>query len=1108
MNELLADESTYAWIRTARKALDLTQEALADLVQCSVDMISKIEQGQKTPSPNLERRLRQHLSSAHSTPTTQAQNQPFGLWLTARRNTLDLSREMLADIVGCAPDTLRKIEKGTLRPSANLISLLAAPLLVPEVNKLRFSGWARGVRTGSEGPPPALLVGTVQKQSNLPIVATSFVGRDVERMALIALLRRRDVRLVTLTGPGGVGKTRVAQEIGADLQPEFEDNVWFVDLAPTRTRDQLIQTLIENLQIKEVVGEKQLDTLRQALRTRQVLLLLDNFEQLVGAESVVADLLGAAPRLKVLVTSRTALHIRGEHEFPIEPLNVNGIYPDGIWFVQMPQPLDVTSVLVYLHRTLYVPESTGQDKTTNLVQYLHERRLLLVFEQPTTNDTLDPPVRVQDLFRTLQRDAPGLHILVTDHRSLWSPGSDTPLTEEETDLIAVADTPAVALFFQRAQAVRLSMVLSRRTILAAAAICGRLDGLPLAIELAASRSKHFAPAVLLGRLEQRLKTLTDGAVDLPDRQRTLRALLDWSYDLLNSHQQRLFVRCAVFVGGWSVAAAEAVCAKTRNEQNAVLIDLLQLSSQNLIIMNTTDDTTPRFTMLETIREYAQERLIVRGNADIMEEHHTRYFCEMAQQWAPQVYEAAQLTLKLVSQDYPNLQKAMQSADTRGAWEIAAQLAVALLGFWEVRGYWTEGRYWLERLQPHSHMLTTKLQADVLEAAGVLTFHQGELPHAQSLFEASLALYRKAEDALHIAAVNNRLSVIARRGGHSIEAQTLLNESMDLYTQLQDQHGRAETLYLLGTVARTEEHLQQARTLYEQSLELFRSLNHAEGVARLLFSAGTMVRQMEGPTQSLPLLEESLTHYQDINHKDGIAKALTELGEAYRSLEQYDQALKFYSESTAIRKKLGARWGQALYLLNRGILAADQEQFAAAIEFYQDSLTLFREGGQSLFALHALLSLGHTTLLQGNLAAARTFFQDSRTMAKPGSSEMAWAEWGLGRIMYQEGARQEARRLYRASLRIYHNLDADTDIARVMVTWLEMLIEEDWAKAAQLYGPLHQFISRLGYRYDPADRRRWQQITTQWAAANIETARVTTLDWTHTIAEVLNEDEVR
>ena len=1102
MNELLAAEPTYTWVRIGRKALDLTQEALAELVECSVEMISKIEQGRKTPSFDLEQRLRQHLGTVSATPTTP--DQPFSKWISVRRRALDLSQATLADIVGCAPDTLKKIERGVLQPSVSLLESLAEPLLVPEVNKLAFVRWARGVQSGAAGPPPPLLVQPVQVQSNLPTLATTFVGRATERTAVFDLLRRSDVRLVTLTGPGGVGKTRLAQEIGADLQPEFADNVWFVDLAPVRTTDQLVQMLAQTLQIKEISGESLLTTIKRAIRQRHLLLLLDNFEQLVGSAPIVADLLTAAARLKLLITSRAPLHIRAEHEFPLAPLSLDGIYPDGVWFVRMPQPMDVPSVLTHIHRTLAVPEAIGQDSTANLLQYLQARHLLLVFEQPTVNGLATPVPAVQALIQRLQQAAPGLHILVTDHRSLWSSRADTLLTADEVAIQAVADSPAVALFLQRAQAIRSTLTPTHRhTILAAAAICSRLEGLPLAIELAASRSKHFSPAVLLGRLEQRLNVLTDGARDLPARHRTLRALLDWSYDLLDAPLQRLFVHCAVFDGGWTLPAAEAICAKTRTEQREVFDGLLQLANQSLITMNTSDGEDPRFTMLETIRGYAQERLAVRGSADLLQQQHTRYFCEMAERLAPQVYGAAQLTtFHVLAQEYNNLQKALQSTDAMGAWEIVSRLAVALLEFWDVRGYWTEGRYWLKRLQPHIHTLPIRLQATVLEASGILTFNQGDLPGAQLLFEGSLQGYRALADDTHIAAISNRLSVIARRGGHSAEARTLLSESMILYRRMDDQQGQAETLYLLGTVARTEEQLQQARSLYEQSLQLFRSLNHAEGVARLLFSAGTIARQVDGPTQALALLEESLTLYREIEHKDGIAKTLTELGDAYRSLEQYDQAQALYVESAAIREKLGDRWGQAIYLANRGILAADQEHFATAIAFYEESLILFREGGHEHFALYILLSLGDVALRQGDRDAARTFYLDSQALAKPASSEMAWSEWGLGYIAYQEGDLQEAKRLYRQSLYAYHNLGVESGVARVLVAWLEMLVaEREWGKAAQLYGPLQQFVERLGYRYDPVERRQWKQVAALWEVAHIE-VRARPLDWEHIIAEVL------
>jgi predicted ATPase/class 3 adenylate cyclase len=637
------------------------------------------------------------------------------------------------------------------------------------------------------------------QRTNLPVPLTSFVGRRRELEEITRLLGREGVRLLTLTGPGGSGKTRLALRVAAGLVEEFPDGVVLVDLASIEDPTLVPAAVARALGIREVLGQPVPETLTDRLGDQRLLLVLDNFEQVLPAAAVVHRLLAACAQVKVLVTSRAALHVSGEQEYPV------------------------------------------------------------------------PPLAMPDLELPL--------------------GPDGDVASE-----------AVALFADRARAVKPNFAVTAQNTATVAEICRRLDGLPLAIELAAVRIRLLSLEAMLERLQHRLPLLTGGARDLPARQQTLRATIEWSYRLLAPAEQRLFARLAVFAGGCTLEAAEAVC--DLDSEAEVLASLDSLVDKNLLWSSVGDHGVLRVGMLETIREYARDLLDTGGEAALLARRHADYFVALAGQADGLLSGPEQsVWFQHFAADLDNFRAALAWSVAHQQYEATAELAEGLRLYWQDRGPASEGLRWLDAALEHREQLSLPTLTRVLSTkAALLLVIQGDRNQALPLLHECLRLARELGDTTRVVRTLSYLGIVADLEGDDQRSVALHDEAIALARTQPDQRVLTTALVNQSGVFMLHGHSAQARAALEESLVLAREHGGPRDVAYVLNYLATVALPEEDYQQAIPMMEESLTLGRELDSPALIATPLCGLGLAALYQGDPDRASALFEESLTLTRR--------------------------------------------------------------------------------------------------------------------------------------------------------------------------------------------------------------
>jgi predicted ATPase/DNA-binding XRE family transcriptional regulator len=867
----------------------------------------------------------------------------FGRWVKQRRKALDLTQHALAQRIDCALSTIQKIEIDARQPSRQIAELLAKHLELAPSERDAFLHLARSGMVSTSQPlvvvPPSL-----RSFNNLPSPLTSLIGREWEVTTLCAHLLQDDMRLLTITGPPGSGKTRLCLQVATQLSDHFADGVCFVALAPISDARLVTAAIARALDMKEIGNQPLVERIKRYLHDRQLLLVLDNFEHVLPAAPLVVELLEAVSCLKVLVTSRALLQLYGEHEF------------------------------------------------------------------------VTPSLALPDL-----KALPPAHEL--------------------------SHYAAVELFVQRARAAKLDFTLSEENAPTIAELCIRLDGLPLAIELAAAHSKQLAPTALLAQWlnpnashAAHLDVLTRRARNLPSRQQTLRQAIAWSYDLLNLTEQRVFRCLGVFAGGCTLEALSPVVDTTLSaaglrstanlENDELNLDQWLLSAvqalvnQSLVVQRT-DEGVPRFTLLEMLREFALTQLEQQDEAITAHRAHALYFLQLAERFKNAASEGkAAALLGRMEQEMDNFRTALRWADLHDL-ALALRFSVALTEYWSQRRYLTEGRQWLEqmrlRVSTSSFQFPPEQITQYAQISGMLAFFtwlQGDFALAQSQWEETIPLWRELQNWQELGLALHFLAYTFYDRGDYAAAYGPAQESVALLRKSGEPWALGWALNILGNLMTASQQYVSAHALFEEARSIFQRIGHTWSISMLALSLGDLLFAQGNLEPARTWLEEALPTFQKSEQLWMMAQTLYLLGKVHWRQGDKMQALTLWDESVTMAREIGAKRFLAETYAMLGLAAQENNDRPQAQTFFHQSFALYQVVENKIgaaYALSGLAGLAEQPVTQAQLLGAastvldtarlpydvieRTHYEQNVTTVRVQLDEITFAAaWAAGRAM--------------------------------------------------------------------------------------------------------------
>ncbi len=776
------------------------------------------------------------------------------------------------------------------------------------------------------------------RPNNLPVQLTSFIGREKEMKQLKDDLKLN--RLVTLTSAGGSGKTRLALQTAADVIDEFENGVWFVDLAAVNDPALLIATLNEALGIKEESKRTTEETLVDFLREKEILILLDNCEQLIHACSELAErLLSSCPKLKIIATSREALNCRGETTYRIPPLTI----PD-----------------------------------------------------PHSNSTPEQ----------------------------------------------LAKFESIRLFIERALAVNPSFKVNDENASALAEVCSRLDGIPLAIELAAARTKILTVEKISEKLDDRFRLLTGGKRTALPRQQTLRALIDWSYDLLTEEEKLFWSRLSVLSGGWTLEAAEDICSDEMIHKDEILDLLSQLIEKSVIIY---DESTERYRILESIKQYGIEKLSDRNGMFL---RHLNYFLELSEKAEPELRsENAKFWLDMIEADHSNFIAAIDWSLNNMNTEKGARAAAALGYYWSIIGNYSTGIRIVENILQSSESLTKTLEGKVLFWIGSFKWSQGDYELAKKYSEESLAIRKEIGDNYEIAFSMNNLGNISYHQADYERAKKYYEESLAIRKEIVDKKGMAVSMNNLGNIAYIQGDYEQVKEYFEESFAIRKEIGDKIGMATTMNKLSNLSFLKGDYEQAKKYSEEGLTMSKEIGDKKAIAISMNNLGNLCDVQGDFEQAEKYCKESLAIKKEIGDKRGIAASMQNLGYISLHKGHYEQAEKYHKESLAIRNEIGDKRGAAESISNLGIIKCFEADYKQAKKYHKESLAIYKTIGDKNGIAECmnNLGNIFFNQGDYGLAAKLLSASERILESIVSVFD-------------KNDQAKKDEYVAKLHEQLS--------------------------------------------------